>query len=122
MWYRPRAPAPASPGAGRSFVMRHEQTTRDQEHCDACRDLAGCPGCTARNSVAPVVPCSGLAVVGGAFGLFVLPVLLAVGGALLARGSAVAQLAGGLSGLVMGMALAWLGHRALTRKTKGDDR
>lgn len=98
--------------------MRHEETTRHQQHGDACRDAAGCPGCTACGSVAPEVPYSGLAVVGGALGLFVLPVLLAVGGALLTRGSAAWQLAGGLGGLVAGMALAWLGHRVLNRKTK----
>lgn len=56
----------------------------------------------------------------GALGLFVLPVLLAVAGALLARGDAAAQLAGGLAGLALGMAVAWLGHRLLTRKKEGD--
>lgn len=98
--------------------MRFEERTRPPEAGDHCKDAAGCGGCTACGSAAPAVPYSGVAVVFGALGLFVLPVLLAVGGAWLAAGNAPGQLAGGLGGLLAGMALAGFGHRLLNRKTK----
>lgn len=105
-------------GADLVFAMGHEGMHGPRASGDVCRDPQGCGGCRACGAGAPDVPYSGRAVVWGALGLFVLPVLLAAGGALLARGSATWQLAGGVGGLALGMGLAWFGHRALNRRNE----
>ncbi|HPC83082.1 MAG TPA: hypothetical protein PLR87_06875 [Thermoanaerobaculaceae bacterium] len=109
-----------SPGNALSFGMHHDHMAAAPVPGETCRDPKGCGGCTLCEAGEPELPYSGPAVVGGALWLFVMPLLLAAGGALLFRGHPAAQLGGGAAGLALGMGLARLGHRWLNRVKEGD--
>lgn len=100
--------------------MHHEHMTAAPAHGEIRPDPKGCGGCTLCEAGEPELPYRGSTVVWGALGLFVLPLFTAVGGALLLREHAAAQLVGGVVGLALGMGLAWFGHRWLNRSKEGE--
>ncbi len=76
----------------------------------ATHTCGDCGGCAAEPAAAPPVA------VGGAIGLFLMPVAAAALGAWLGRGNAVVQLAAGVGGLAGGMGLAWAGYHLRSRR------
>lgn len=58
--------------------------------------------------------------VGGAIGLFLVPVAAAAFGAWLGRGDAVLQLAAGVGGLAAGMGLAWAGYQLRPQRKENE--
>jgi hypothetical protein len=81
--------------------------------CTAC-GLHECPGSTSD----PGGVITGWRFAATSFGVFAVPLLLALGGAVWFRGDQDQQLAGGFAGLCLGMTIAALASRLLHRESE----
>lgn len=96
--------------AGRGL---HDDSGSIASACRACALLAVCGQSSSSASVAPL---RGWSLATAAAGFFLLPLFIAIGGALLGGPGPTGQLLGGLAGLGAGMLVARLGARLVAQR------